>query len=698
MKSKLLLFIFAAFLCSCICTKASYAITPIPKGIGVNIHFTGAPARDLDMMKAAGFTIARTDLKWNDIERTKGQYNWTAYDQLVAGLASRGIRPYFILDYNNTNYGVSDDMTGVTNSAQITGFTNFSKAAVARYKGKGIIWEVWNEPNLDIFWRPAPNATAYMNLLKSVVPAMKAADPNAIVVAPAVAFIANTFSFIETCAQQGLFGLVDAVSVHPYKDAAPESGTVDYLYDTLRSLIARYHPSNPNLPIVGGEFGFSTVWSNVRNETTQAQFLTRQLLYHDYKNIPVSIVYDFKNDGTDPGNTEHNFGVVRADYSLKPAYTEIQKLTQNLAGMKYSGKISSAASDYIYEYTNSSGAKTAAAWTTGGAHAVTIYGKSVNLTNYPVYVKNGTTTTPAPTPTPTPTPSVPAAPSSLRVTGISKGATTGLYFVNLAWVDNSNNETGFQMQQSVNSNNSFKIVATPAQNNTVMSVNIGTAPVQGTYYFKILAVNASGTSQPSNVVSTNVSTTTTPPPTSTTTDPTKLTAQMGVTASTGVYRAVVKWVDNATNETGYDVYQSALVANNFKLVSSISPFAGTGGYSTAYVIGANPPFGTYYYKVVAKFADGTTKTSNVASTVVKEYLSPAPSALTTYGTKDTVNKLVNILSWKDNSLNEQGFNVYYSTVQSGPFSKIARTDKNIIKIVHPLASSGTYYYKITSFN
>lgn len=795
LKSKLLLFLFAAFICFGFCTNESFATVPIPKGVGVCVH--SASTQELDMIKAAGFTIARTDLKWNQVESVKGQYSWAATDQLVNDYTSRGIRPYLILDYNNFNYGASNELSGISTSAQITGYTNFAKAAAERYKGKGIIWEIWNEPNLDVFWNPAPNSTAYMNLLKSAVPAMKAADPSAIVVAPGVAYMANIFAFLDECGQQGLYGLVDAVSVHPYQNANPENGGLDNLYDQIRNQIKKYNPGNPNLPIIGGEFGFSTSWSNIQNETTEAQYLVRQLAYHDAKNVPVSMIYDFRNDGTDPANVEHNFGLVKNDYSLKAAYNDVKTFNQTLAGMTYSGRIASAGSDYLYEYTNTSGAKTTIAWTTGAAHSVTIYGQSVNLTGTPVYIKNATTPPP-------PVVTIPASPSNIQVTSVTKGATTGNYFVNLSWTDNSNNETSFEVQQSVNSTTSFQTVATPAQNSTSNSVNIGATPTQGTYYYKILAVNTAGKSQPSNVATANVTTTTTPPPgvpvapsglqvtsqpylasgtywvnlswvdnsndetgfkvqqsinsttnyqtvvntavnstsisisigpnpvagtyyykvtaenasgssqpsnvvsadfgtvtpppTPTATAPTNLTAKIGVKATTGTYSAILNWKDNATNETGYDIYQSALDSNNFKLINSISAFAATGSVTNTTTIGVLPALGTYYYKVVAKFADGTTQASNVVSTTVKEYVSTAPTNLKGLGANDTANKPNVVLSWTDKSVNEQGFNVYFANTQSGPFTKVGTADKATTMVVHPLANTGTYYYQITSFN
>lgn len=356
----------------------------IPSGIGVNINFTEAQQQDLDLIKEAGFNIARTDLKWAKIEAQKGTYKWTEYDQLINGLTSRGIRAYLILDYNNYNYLAAHELDAADIPVQIDGFKRFASAAVARYKGKGIIWEIWNEPNLDNFWRPVNNPNDYMRLLKSTVPELRKADPDAIIVAPAVAFVANTFSFLETCAQNGLFDYIDAVSVHPYKNATPESGNLDYLYDTVRNLIKKYNPDNPNLPIVGGEFGFSTAWSGITEEI-QGNYLPRQLLYHKIKNIPFSVIYDLRNDGTDPANVEHNFGILRHDYTKRPAFYNIKSLNTNLKNTTYTKRLTSDPADYLLEFNNPT-KKMLAAWTTKATHTVTVYGKTITISQKPVYI------------------------------------------------------------------------------------------------------------------------------------------------------------------------------------------------------------------------------------------------------------------------------------------------------------------------
>jgi hypothetical protein len=77
--------------------------------------------------------------------------------------------------------------------------------------------------------------------------------------------------------------------------------------------------------------GYASVFSREQ----QGHYLARQFLVNLSLGIPVSIWYDWRNDGADPQNLEHNFGTVTFDHQSKPAYVAMQKLAQALGGMRF---------------------------------------------------------------------------------------------------------------------------------------------------------------------------------------------------------------------------------------------------------------------------------------------------------------------------------------------------------------------------
>jgi hypothetical protein len=192
-----------------------------------------------------------------------------------------------------------------------------------------VVWELWNEPNIG-FWQPQPSVNDYMALAAVVFPAIRQADPQALCVAPATSGI--PLDFLEKCFRLGLLRWVDAVSVHPYRQQAPETVETDYL--RLRALVARYRPDRPDLPIISGEWGYSSVWSQY-DDARQGLYLPRQFLTNLSLGIPLSIWYDWHDDGPDPKEPEHHFGTVTLDYQPKPAYRAMQRLVAALGGMRF---------------------------------------------------------------------------------------------------------------------------------------------------------------------------------------------------------------------------------------------------------------------------------------------------------------------------------------------------------------------------
>src|SRR4029077_14580534 len=83
--------------------------------------------------------------------------------------------------------------------------------------------------------------------------------------------------------------------------------------------------------------------------------------------------------------------------------------------------------------------------------------------------------------------------------------------VSLAWKDNSDNETGFQVERSTDGAN-FAIIGTAAANTT--SYRDSTAAKGQRYYYRVCAKNNVGLSGYSNVVTTPTATPT-PTPTAT---------------------------------------------------------------------------------------------------------------------------------------------------------------------------------------
>lgn len=353
----------------------------LPSGVGVNIHFVTGHEKDLDLIAAAGFKFIRMDFGWASTERKKGEYDWSGYDELLNNLEKRGVRALFILDYSSPLYEETVTSQNPINGQQhkttaspqhpesVAAFARWAGAAAKHYRGRNVLWEIWNEPNIH-FWSPKPDVEQYTRLALATVKAVREADPQATVIGPATSGF--PWDFLETFFKSGILQDLDAVSVHPYRDykQSPETAVSDYR--RLRSLIDQYAPPSKTgkIPMVSGEWGYATHRGGVSPET-QAAFAVRQQLSNLLNGIPLSIWYDWKNDGPDAEEREHNFGTVSETLQPKPAYDAMRVFTRELNGCHITERLPvESDKDFVLLLTDTNGSRKLAAWTTAEAHSI----------------------------------------------------------------------------------------------------------------------------------------------------------------------------------------------------------------------------------------------------------------------------------------------------------------------------------------
>jgi len=303
---------------------------------GTNIHYTIGLDGETAMLSKA-YRVARMDFDWGTIEKVCGEYNFTLYDRLLEDMEANGVRPYWILDYSNICYP-SDPWPSCSTPACIAGYGAFAKAAAAHFKGHNILWESVNEPN----GMGKDNADVISSLIKAAGEPLQAAGE--IWLGPTTAGI--DLSYLNATFSNGILSVLSAVSVHPYRAAAPEDALGDYF--SLRQLLTL--AGSPDFGVVAGEWGYTSalppcVYGNKRDRVTQGKYVPRMWLTNMLAGtVLASINYDWKNDGTNVTDCESNFGSVDLPYldnpsnpfSPKPSYRaalSIQTTIGNAAKM-----------------------------------------------------------------------------------------------------------------------------------------------------------------------------------------------------------------------------------------------------------------------------------------------------------------------------------------------------------------------------
>jgi hypothetical protein len=310
--------------------RDSFPSSQLSDSFGFNLQKNSGTINDADWVESAGSKLVRLPMMWWEVETRSGQYDFSSYDPIMESFRKQGIRPVICLAFGNPLYG---DSWSVRGPNAIAAFANFAQAAAARYRANDVIWEIWNEPNLASFWRPQGSDIEYMALLRATVPAIRQADPTALVIGPALAN--TTTPFLAACIRAGLLDLVDGVSVHPYQAKLYPEALANDLH-TLSGWIQRYKPADRTIPILFTEWGYS---SASRTELERGNFLIREALVGVMNGIPVNIWFNFRNKPGDCNSTSVCYGILSNDFIPFPAYERFSAFSKDLAGFKFSTRL-----------------------------------------------------------------------------------------------------------------------------------------------------------------------------------------------------------------------------------------------------------------------------------------------------------------------------------------------------------------------
>ena len=310
---------------------------PMSSFMGVNIHFIEPEEAQLDLAAAAGFRFVRMDLLWGAVESSPGVYDFSGYDRLEAALEARGMEAFFILDYGNALYdeggGEFDDKWGPQTPASRDAYAAFAAAAALHFEGSGAELEIWNEPNIDVFWHPAPDPAMYSLLAASALAAIKDASPSTKVAVGATSGVDT--AFIDAVLSHGGLDLIDRVSIHPYRSTlAPETfyDEASVVGDIIESRLGR-----TDVSVISGEWGYSTTWTGGNTPEglhRQALWAVREILFNLSRRVEKVVWYDLKCDGDDPAEREHNFGLLEyGTLAPRPSYDAIKAFHDLTAGL-----------------------------------------------------------------------------------------------------------------------------------------------------------------------------------------------------------------------------------------------------------------------------------------------------------------------------------------------------------------------------
>lgn len=339
--------------------------------VGVNTHYAQKKHDDtvLNKLRTIKIMSIRDEAYWDSIEKVKGVFKIPDHiDRYINNAITHGIDPLLGLTYGNRLYNNED--LPISEESQ-NAFLRYAEFMVRRYKSKVVLYQVWNEWNTGFGIKnrtPTSKGSAkdYIRLLKKVYPAIKKIDPNAIILASSVA--RWDVNWIKAILDADALHYMDGISLNPYnyyeagERRTPES-LVQRVADMQKELA--WYNGNKAIPLYITEVGWpSHSGHGGISALKSAAYLARfYLMAPTIPAIKGIWWYDLQDDGTDPKEKEHNFGLLRHDLTLKESFIAFQDIIHLFRFSDFVERIETVSSVYAVKFKNHDGPTILAVWT-----------------------------------------------------------------------------------------------------------------------------------------------------------------------------------------------------------------------------------------------------------------------------------------------------------------------------------------------
>jgi GH35 family endo-1,4-beta-xylanase len=285
----------------------------------------------MSMAWEAGVRTARIQINWAAIEYEEDEYTWGYVDTLVNPLLERGFAVHAVLTLppefrRATSDGYMPADIHLAWDDPDNQWARWIGAVAEHYRGRIASYEIWNEPDLDIFWNGSPGQ--YFELLRSAYPAIKANDPDAIVVMAGMAVFADRQFFPEVLRSIATYPesphnnyYFDVISAHFYTNP-------DLLYQELlniQGLLSRYGMEDKpiwltetGVPLPDQGFDPASTPAVLGNEEQAGWFILQCFANSLAAGVERLMIYRFQD--TDQPIEPIRYGMIRRDLSERPAY------------------------------------------------------------------------------------------------------------------------------------------------------------------------------------------------------------------------------------------------------------------------------------------------------------------------------------------------------------------------------------------
>jgi hypothetical protein len=334
-------------------------------GYGFNIVWHGDDQsqafhqQTLDKVNEAGFSWIRFQIGWRNAEPQAGQYRFDHIDRLVDLARANNVRIMASV-LKAPSWATENGSDGLPVDAAVYG--EFMRRLAEHFKGRIDAYEIWNEQNLAFETGGMVDVGRYVDVLKAGYTAVKASDPNAIVVFggltptgvndPTIAiddanYLGQFYAYNDGEGKQ----YYDVLGTHPGSACNPpdtswpdnpgcEEGWRDHnshyfkRVEDIRRVMVENGEGAKQIWLT--EFGWSSSatpgpgqeFAAFNSEQDQADYIVRafEIARNDWPWMGVMFLWNLQFSVDDPNDKKGYWSVLNPDWSPRPAYTALKEM------------------------------------------------------------------------------------------------------------------------------------------------------------------------------------------------------------------------------------------------------------------------------------------------------------------------------------------------------------------------------------
>ncbi|MCY3779893.1 MAG: cellulase family glycosylhydrolase [Chloroflexi bacterium] len=298
--------------------------------------------RSLELVRELGATSIVQFFPWAYAETRAGQFSWSRFDRIVQHADRQGLeviaRLGLVPDWLN------DDESKTLNYLPDSAFSKFAEYAAAfaaRYVGLVDRLIIWNEPNLSFEWGyQKVDAARYVRLLQAAYPAIKATNPEAVVLAGALAPTLegrgsnaglNDLDFLRDMYAAGASDSFDALAIHSYgmlepPEAQPASDKLNFRRaELLREIMLEHGDGEKPVSITESGWNDHPRWAHAVRPSQRSAYTIRAFEYAEmnWEWAEQLCIWAFRFPA-DLQSYPDSYTLVSADFVKKPIYFALQ--------------------------------------------------------------------------------------------------------------------------------------------------------------------------------------------------------------------------------------------------------------------------------------------------------------------------------------------------------------------------------------